>query len=143
MAGLITLLPLILRVDLYFDDLERAMDGRLSWVHVGRPGADILVEWLNFARPATAVSPLYTLLTIAVLSDVGVVCAGAYGVRSPLWTALASLPLMAQPYALQALSYGFDSLFMAVSLACAVTAVLLVNLNCNWRVVGGAWILQL
>ena len=29
-AGLITLLPLILGVDLYVDDLERAMDRRLS-----------------------------------------------------------------------------------------------------------------
>ena len=142
-AGLITLLPLILGVDLYVDDLERAMDGRLSWVRVGRPGADVLVEWLNFGRPATAVSPLYTLLAIAVLSAVGVVCARAYGVRSSFWTAVASLPLMTQPYALQAMSYGFDSLFMAVSLACAVTAALLVNLNSHWRVVAGAWILQL
>ena len=142
-AGLMMLFPLILGVDLYVDDLERAMDGRLSWVRVGRPGADVLVEWLNFGRPATAVSPLYTLLAIALLSAVGVVCARAYGVRSPFWTALASLPLMAQPYALQAMSYGFDSLFMSVSLASAVIAALLVNLSNNWRVVAGAWILQL
>ena len=112
-------------------------------MRVGRPGADVLVEWLNFGRPATAVSPLYTLLAIAVLSAVGVVYARAYGVRSSFWTAVASMPLMTQPYALQAMSYGFDSLFMAVSLACAVTAALLVNLNSHWRVVAGAWILQL
>ena len=131
-AGLITLLPVLLAVDLYIDDLERAMDGRLNWVRVGRPLADTLVEWLNFGRPATAVAPLYTLVSIALLSAVGVACARAYGIRSPFWTAVSSLPLMAQPYGLQVMSYGFDSLFMALALAASVMAALLVNLSRRW-----------
>ena len=36
-SGFIALLPLILSVDLYVDDLERAMDGASDWVRVGRP----------------------------------------------------------------------------------------------------------
>ena len=65
--GLFTLMPLLLGVDLYIDDLEWAMDGSLRWVRVGRPLADALVGWLNFGRPATAVAPLYTLMVIALL----------------------------------------------------------------------------
>lgn len=142
-AGFLTLFPLLIAVDLYIDDVERAMLGDLNWVRVGRPLADVLVELLNFGRPATAVAPLYTLVAIAVLSAVGVACARLYGIRSPFWTALASLPLMAQPYALQAMSYGFDSLFMALSLACAITAALLVHQGADWRMVVAAFVLQL
>ena len=118
-AGVLTLFPLLIAVDLYIDDVKRALQGSFYWVRVGRPLADVLVQSLNFGRPATAVAPLYTLVAIALLSAVGVACTRAYGIRSPFWTAMASLPLMAQPYALQAMSYGFDSLFMALSLACA------------------------
>ncbi len=142
-AGLITLFPLILAVDLYIDDVGRAMDGNRGWVKVGRPLADALVEWLNFGRPATAVAPLHTIVAIALLSAVGVVCARAYGIRSPFWTAIASLPLMAQPYALQAMSYGFDSLFMATALASSVMAAILVHLGKSWRTVLVALLLQL
>ena len=142
-AGVLALFPLLIAIDLYIDDIERAMQGSFYWVRVGRPLADALVESLNFGRPATAVAPLYTLVAIAVLSAVGVACARAYGIRSPFWTAMASLPLMAQPYALQAMSYGFDSLFMAVSLACAISAALLVHRGSGWRVLLAAFVLQL
>ena len=142
-AGVLTLFPLLIAVDLYIDDVERAMQGSFYWVRVGRPLADVLVQSLNFGRPATAVAPLYTLVAIALLSAVGVACTRAYGIRSPFWTAMASLPLMAQPYALQAMSYGFDSLFMAVSLACAISAALLVNRARGWGVVGAAFLMQL
>ena len=143
LVGVLTLFPLMISVDLYIDDVERAMQGSLYWVRVGRPLADVLVESLNFGRPATAVAPLYTLVAVALLSAVGVACSRAYGIRSPFWTAMASLPLMAQPYALQAMSYGFDSLFMAVSLACAVSAALLLNRGRGCRLLGAALLLQL
>ena len=125
-AGLITLLPLLLAVDLYIDDLERAMDGNLNWVRVG--------------RSATAVAPLYTLVSIALLSAVGVACARAHGIRSPFWSAVSSLPLIAQPYGLQAMSYG---LFMALALAAAVVAALLVNLSARWPMLLTAMALEL
>lgn len=56
-AGFVALLPLILSVNLYIDDIERAMDGSLGWVRLGRPLADVLTEWLNFGRPLVAVTP--------------------------------------------------------------------------------------
>lgn len=143
LAGLITLLPLILAIDLYIDDIERAMNGNRGWVKVGRPLADSLVEWLNFGRPATAIAPLHTLLAIALLSAVGVACARAYGIRSPFWTGVASLPLMAQPYSLQAMSYGFDSVFMATALASSVMAAILVHMRKNGRTIVVALVLQL
>ena len=142
-AGLAALFPLLMSVDLYVDDIERAMDGSLGWVRVGRPLADVLVGWLNFGHPATAVAPLNTVVAMVLLSAVGVACASAYGIRSPFWTALATLPLMAQPYALQALSYGFDAVFMAAALAAAVVAALLVNAQGSWRRVAAALVLQL
>ena len=142
-AGVLALFPLLIAIDLYIDDIERAMQGSFDWVRVGRPLADALVESLNFGRPATAVAPLYTLVAIAVLSAVGVACARAYGIRSPFWTAIAALPLMAQPYALQAMSYGFDSLFMASSLAFAISAALLVHRGSGWRAFLAAFGLQL
>ena len=142
-AGLATLLPLILQVDLYVDDIERSMDGHLNWVRVGRPLADMLFEVMNFGRPATAVSPLFTLVAIVLLSLAGVACSRAYAIRSPFWTALASLPLMAQPYGLQAMSYGFDSLTMAMALLLSVLAALLVHRRSDWRCWAGALLMQL
>ncbi len=142
-AGLAALFPLLMSVDLYIDDIERAMDGSLGWVRVGRPLADVLVEWLNFGHPVTAVAPLNTVVAMVLLSAVGVACARAYGIRSPIWTAMASLPLMAQPYALQAMSYGFDAVFMAAALAAAVVAALLVNSQGSGRFVAAALMLQL
>ena len=50
---------------------------------------------------------------------------------------------MAQPYALQSMAYGFDALFMAVALACAISAALLVHLGSNWRLLAVALGLQL
>lgn len=142
-AGVATLLPLILQVDLYIDDIERSMNGRLNWIRVGRPLADMLFEALNFGRPATAVAPLFTLLAIALLSLAGIACARAYGIRSPFWVAVASLPLMAQPYGLQAMSYGFDSLSMAMALLLSVLAALLMHCRRDWRCWLGALLLQL
>ena len=142
-AGLVALFPLLLTIDLYIDDIGRAMHGNRGWVRVGRPFADLLVELLNFGRPATAIAPLHALLAIALLSFVGVICARIYGVRSPFWVAMASLPLMAQPYALQAMSYGFDSLFMATALAFSIISAILIHLQKSWKVILLSLVLQL
>ena len=142
-AGLVALFPLLMSVDLYVDDIERAMDGHMGWVRLGRPLADALMGWLSFGSPVIAVAPLYTLVAVVLLSAVGVICARAYGIRSPFWTAMATLPLMAQPYALQAMSYGFDAVFMAAALAAAVVAALLVNLQGSRRLVMAGLALQL
>ena len=50
---------------------------------------------------------------------------------------------MAHPYTLQAVSYGFDSLFMDVILTYTISAALLVNQGRGWRLVGADFLLQL
>ena len=63
--------PLLIAVDLYIDDVKRALQGSFYWVRVVRPLADVLVQSLNFGRPATALAPLYTLVAIALLLQLG------------------------------------------------------------------------
>jgi hypothetical protein len=125
-AGLLLVLPIILFVHRYIDDYGRSMDGEYLWSEVGRPLADGLFFLVNLGTPAVAVAPLHQLLSIVLLSAVCVIAARVYGIRSPTWTALCTLPLLGQPYALENLSYGFDCLGMAMSLSLAVIAAVLI-----------------
>jgi hypothetical protein len=121
-AGLFLALPILLFVHRYIDDVGRSMDGEIRWVQVGRPLAEWLFALVNLGGHGVAVAPLYQLLTIALVSVVGVIAARVYGVRSPLWTAVATLPLIGQPYVLENLSYGFDCLGMLLAMCLAVLA---------------------
>lgn len=132
-AGVVVALPIILSVDRYIDDIDRSMNGRMNWDRAGRPLADFLFSSANFGHPAVAVSPLYTLVAVAVLALAAVVVSLCYGIRSPLWVAIGALPLLAQPYGLQNLAYGFDALGMAVALALAVVAAVLIHRSNHWR----------
>lgn len=131
-AGLLVVFPLMLSVDRYIDDIDRSMYGRMNWDRAGRPLADWLFSVVNFGKPAVAVAPLHTMGGLAVLALAGVSFARAYGLRSPFWIALATVPLMAQPYGLQNLSYGFDALGMSLALALGVIAALLVQAGRRW-----------
>ncbi len=126
-AGVIALLPVMLFVHRYIDDYRRSFRGHLGWDHVGRPLADVVFYLINFGRPGTAVAPLYLLLSIFLYACVGLLIAKAFGLRSSVWSALAVLPLFAQPYGLENLSYGFDSILMSLSVALAVVAAILLQ----------------
>lgn len=126
-AGLLLVLPILLFVHRYIDDYGRSMDGEFRWTEVGRPLADGLFALVNLGAPAVAVAPLHQLLAVVVLALTAAVAARAYGLRSPLWSALATLPLLGQPYALENLSYGFDSFFMAIALGLAVVAAVVLH----------------
>jgi len=132
-AGLLLVLPILLFVHRYIDDYGRSMDGEYRWAEVGRPLADGLLALVNLGAPAVAVAPLHQLLSVGVLALVAVVAARAYGLRSPFWSALATLPLLGQPYALENLSYGFDSLAMALALGLAVVASVTLHRVVSWR----------
>ncbi len=121
-AGLLLVFPILLFVHRYIDDYGRSMDGEYRWAEVGRPLADGLFALVNLGAPAVAVAPLHQLLAVGLLALVAVAAARAYGLRSPFWTAVATLPLLGQPYALENLSYGFDCLAMALALGLAVLA---------------------
>lgn len=135
-AGCLLILPIILFVHRYIDDYGRSMDGSYYWTQVGRPLADGLVGLVNLGTPAVAVAPLHQLLALAMLSFAAVMGARAYGLRSPVWTPVATLPIIGQPYSLENLSYGFDSLFMATALSLAVAAAVLLHRLPTWRCVG-------
>ncbi len=126
-AGLLLVLPILLFVHRYIDDYGRSMDGEFRWTEVGRPLADGLFALVNLGAPAVAVAPLHQLLAVGVLALTAVAAARAYGLRSPLWSALATLPLLGQPYALENLSYGFDCLAMALALGLAVVAAVVLH----------------
>lgn len=127
-AGLVLVLPIILFVHRYIDDYGRSMDGEYLWSEVGRPLADGLFFLLNLGTPAVAVAPLHQVLSMALLAGVCVLAARVYGIRSPIWTAVCTLPLLGQPYALENLSYGFDSFNMAMSLSLAIIAAVLIDI---------------
>ena len=142
-AGLIALLPVILFVHFYIDDYGRSFGGHFNWDRVGRPLADIVFYVVNYGRPSVAVSPLYTLLSVFIYSLTGLLMVRAYGHRSPVWSALAVLPLLAQPYGLENLSYGFDSVFMSLSLALAIIAAILLQISATgFGLVGGFLLLE-
>lgn len=142
-AGLLLVLPILLFVHRYIDDYGRSMDGEYRWAEVGRPLADGLFALVNLGAPAVAVAPLHQLLAVGVLALVAVAAARAYGLRSPFWSALATLPLLGQPYALENLSYGFDCLAMALALGLAVVASVTLHRVVSWRglLVGSALLL--
>jgi hypothetical protein len=132
-AGFLLVLPILLFVHRYIDDYGRSMDGEYRWAEVGRPLAAGLVALVNLGAPAVAVAPLHQLLAVGVLALVAVAAARAYGLRSPFWSALATLPLLGQPYALENLSYGFDCLAMALALGLAVVASVTLHRVVSWR----------
>jgi hypothetical protein len=132
-AGLLLVLPILLFVHRYIDDYGRSMDGEYRWAEVGRPLAAGLVALVNLGAPAVAVAPLHQLLAVGVLALVAVAAARAYGLRSPFWSALATLPLLGQPYALENLSYGFDCLAMALALGLAVVASVMLHRVVSWK----------
>jgi hypothetical protein len=135
LAGFLLIMPIILFVHRYFDDYGRSMDGSYHWTQVGRPLADGLVGLVNLGAPSVAVAPLHQLLALAILSFAAVIGSRAYGLRSAVWTPLATFPIIGQPYGLENLSYGFDSLFMATALTLAVAAAVLLHRLPTWRCV--------
>ena len=120
--GLFLIFGLILRIDAYNDDLGREADGGFGWGPVGRPFADWLYRLINSGAPTTGMAPLGVILAIAILALAATLLAAAFRCRRPLWAALASAGLFAQPYGLINLSFQFDAPLMATAVLLAVAA---------------------
>ena len=132
-AGLLLAGPILLFVHRYIDDYGRSMDGEIRWVQVGRPLAEWLFTLVNMGGHGVAVAPLHQLLTVALVSLIGVMAARVYAIHSPFWTAIATLPLLGQPYALENLSYGFDCLGMFMGMGLAVLASIAIAIETGRR----------
>jgi hypothetical protein len=120
--GWFLLLGLILRIDFYNDDLGREADGGFGWGAVGRPFADWLYRLINSGEPTSGIAPLGVILAVAILALAATLLASAFRCRRPLWAALASAGLFAQPYGLANLSFQYDAPQMASAVLLALAA---------------------
>ncbi|MAM58374.1 MAG: hypothetical protein CMN25_13640 [Salinicola sp.] len=115
--------PLIQADRLYRDDIWRSFHGEMGWVSNGRPLSSLVSLLLNGGPRLADLAPLPLWLGLAA------VAAAILPWRRRLlafdtghaW--LAMLILVVQPFFLQNLSYQFDALPMALSLACAIAGI--------------------
>lgn len=135
LAALIACLPIILFVPRYIDDYGRGISGYFRWAEAGfRPLADWLYWVFNLGAPATAVAPLGQLVSIPVSAIGALAISRAFQIKSPLLAVVATLPIFFNPYFLENLSYGFDSLSMTAGLTLAVLAASLMRpAGPGWR----------
>jgi hypothetical protein len=113
----------ILRSNVYYlDDNARVAGGYFDWENFSRHISNLVMGLVNFGNTAlTDIAPIPQLLTIALLS-ITALCA-IYILNNgkiTLPALIASLPLGLSPWFLECISYRFDSLTMAISVACMV-----------------------
>lgn len=122
LLNLLAVLPIILANRLYIDDLGRSIDGYFGWGRDGRVLAEGLFDLANLGAPAVNVFPLYQLAAVAIMALAALILSEMFDVRRPVALALGCLPLIAQPYYLQNVSYAFDALMMSAAILVAVAA---------------------
>jgi hypothetical protein len=115
--------PIILANRLYIDDLGRSIEGYFRWQTDGRPLATWLVYLLNLGAPAINVFPLYQIFSAAILAGAALILSELFQEERSTALALGVLPLMAQPYYLENVSYAFDALTMSAAVLAAIAAV--------------------
>lgn len=120
-------LPILIFVRPYIDDLGRSAKGYLNWNNDGRPLADLLTAALNNGTHLATISPLLQLLSVLVLAAAGALLARSYRICRPWLSAACSLPIAIQPYFLENLSYGFDSISMACGLLFSIVGGLVIK----------------
>lgn len=131
--GLFTVLPVILYVPRYIDDYRRGTEGLFQWTELGfRPLADALYYAINLGSPATALAPLGQLLCIPIAALGALALTKAFKVRNNILAILATLPLLANPYYLENLSYGFDCISMTAATALTAIAASLTIHRPSW-----------
>jgi hypothetical protein len=106
------------------DDLARMLTGSYSWNVNGRPLTTLLMQLLELKLPALVdAAPFPQILAIALLALAGVLVARRYAIHSPWLAVLLTLPLGAQPFFLENLSFRFDAPAMALSLLLALLPI--------------------
>ncbi|CAI1148376.1 glucosyltransferase domain-containing protein [Serratia entomophila] len=116
--------PILISDSYYIDDLGRSIRGFAHWTANGRPAADEVMIFLNAGMPLTDTSPLPQMLAVAAFVAIGALVGKVFFDGRPLISALAALSLICSPYLLENLSYKFDSLTMALSIALAICAAI-------------------
>ena len=117
------ILPIILNVRLYADDIDRASGGSLNWDTDGR----IIANWLyRIAHLGSARAvfdhPLGAIVCIPLILLGGLFASLLFQRKSLAWVGVLSILLFGQPYFLENLSYGFDSPLMVISIVMCIAA---------------------
>ncbi|WP_158628836.1 glucosyltransferase domain-containing protein [Dyella choica] len=106
------------------DDMARMLSGAYSWNDNGRPLTTALMRLLEGNLPRLVdFSPMPQILAIALLALAGVLIARRHAIQSPWLAAMLVLPLGAQPFFLENLSFRFDAVAMGASVLLAVLPV--------------------
>ncbi len=118
------ILPIILADRYYNDDLSRSLFGASGWMKDARPLTELVMLGINFGRPLADISPLPLLLGMAALaySIVLYLRENLKEEASAVLLASAAFLVAANPFLLPDLSYKFDSLTVALSMALAFLA---------------------
>jgi hypothetical protein len=124
--------PILIADRYYVDDWGHALLGYSKWAEDGRPFTDFLMRILGGRLPLVDFSPLPQIGTIVVLSYLSVLIARKLELRVPITAALATLPLGANPFFLENLSFKFDSLPMALSVLLALLPILYTRAD-SWK----------
>ena len=103
-AALIVL-PLVLHVPLYFDDLGRSLNGSYGWSEDGRPLADFVSQLLLMGAPRTVrTSPLGLLVCLPAMAWTSLLLTRMFQ-HPRSWAApLACVFLFGSPYFIENLS---------------------------------------
>jgi hypothetical protein len=122
---LLVLIPILLADRFIFDDLGRATDGWILWINDGRPLTEFTMRLFNLGAPWVDFSPLPQILELICYSGLAVLIMRKFSISNPLVAALVTLPLGLDPFTLENFARKYDSLSMALSIACMLGPILL------------------
>ena len=136
-VGLLLVVPLALKVPMFIDDFGRSLSGSYDWSKDGRPLAELIYQTLMLgADRVVLTSPLGQLLCLPGMALSSLLLCRIVDHRAVWAGGLATIFLFGQPYALQTLSYSFDSPLMvfAVLLSLAAGACLVLGTSPRSRI---------
>ncbi|SQK55310.1 Uncharacterised protein [Escherichia coli] len=123
-ACLVFIIPLILANIYYYDDYGRSLHGYTSWMVVdGRPLTELLFISLMQSTRMYDAAPLPLLIGIIIISYSLTVFAKEVFKESNIYSYVIPLTIFGSPFLLEPLSYRFDSLSFAVSIALSIVYI--------------------
>lgn len=135
-GGLLYVLPILLADRYYQDDLARSLYGATGWSGDGRPLTNWLMQLLAGGRETiTDLAPLPILLGLAALSYALTLYARQTlpGLRGSTAATLTLGLVLAHPFAMQNLSYKFDSFTMLLALSICIALYALPAFLSRWK----------
>lgn len=118
--SIISVLAIILSGRFYVDDLGRSQLGYLWWGSNGRPLSDYIMTSLNFNSVISDIYPIPQILSVCIICLVALSISYRYCNGSLIVSSTLSVCMISSPFFLESISYRFDSVTMALSLAVAM-----------------------